>query len=518
MRRFRAEPFGPALAELASVAILSLLLSFIGKKIGSIIQAIFGWSVTALFGRLPGIKQLAVSIALVVSIAWPVFVLGLFRPEVAGWALAFLPIERWTGPLALRITWGALAVLAPLVVGALTRYAAPSTKGGALRSLLNGYPLALGFFVAFLLTVVTVPLVKLASIVRGWADEHVYVQPREGQYDAVLRELAEACARAGVLPEITDVPLSMSLSTKVLKLLARGAVSPIVAEQVRRVRAEGLELYLYPSDLLLRGVPAKVALVRAMMTRTDVDKDAYLVGSARGQCIQDELGRLLEVLSSHEERRTHVGGTVGRRLVEIWNEMNESRLPFDEWVLLESIARRIERRMVVEKGGRELLPLDNEDDELDKIAGTANAVLSPGGKENAMTTQMPPSERNPAQLEEASTADLVKEAMNEAKELVRLEVELAKEEVKEELRDVRRAAVSFGVALGSTLVVLCLLAMALVLALGGTPLVALAIAGGFLVIAGIAGFTGYGMLPKAPLEKTRHRLQNDMNQLKEHIA
>ena len=135
-----------------------------------------------------------------------------------------------------------------------------------------------------------------------------------------------------------------------------------------------------------------------------------------------------------------------------------------------------------------------------------------------MTIQQPASERSPAQLEEASTADLVKEAMNEAKELVRLEVELAKEDVKHELRKVRRAAVGFGIALGSTVVVLCLLAVALVLALGGTPLVALAIAGGFLVLAAVAGFAGYGMLPKAPLERTRDRLQDDMNQLKEHIA
>jgi hypothetical protein len=39
-----------------------------------------------------------------------------------------------------------------------------------------------------------------------------------------------------------------------------------------------------------------------------------------------------------------------------------------------------------------------------------------------------------------------------------------------------------------------------------------------LVIGGIAAFVGYGMLPKSPLEKTRNRLEADMNQLKEHIA
>jgi uncharacterized membrane protein YqjE len=514
------------------VAIISLLLSFIGKKIGSIIQAIFGWSVTALFGRLPGKKQLAVSIALLFSIAWPVFVVGLFFPSVAGWVLAFLPVEKWTGPLVMRIVWGTLAFLAPLLVGGLTHWAAPATKGGLMRSLLNGYPLALGFFVAFLLTVVTVPLIKIASLLRGWSDEHVYVQPRVGRYESVLRELAEACARSGVMPTITDVPTSMALSTKVLKVLAHGMVSPIVAEQVKCIRADGLELYLYPSDLLLRGNPEKVSLVRAMLTRTAVDADAYLVGSEAGQCIQDELGRLVDVIRKHENRHDDVGRAAGSRLVDIWNEMNQSKLPFDEWVMLESIARRVERRLVRQKVGVEALPLDSEDDELDKVAGQANAALTvktePWGmpkkhsserQENVMAIEVAsPSERNPALLEEASTADLVREAMDEAKELVRLEVELAKEEVKEEIQHAKHAAISIGVALAAAVIVLCLLAVALVLALGGTPLAALLVAAGFLVVAGVAAWIGYGMIPKSPLEKTRHRLENDVNQLKEHIA
>ena len=513
------------------MALISLLLSFIGKKIGSIIQAIFGWSVTALFGRLPGKKQLAVSIALLVSIAWPLFVIGLFLPAVAGWALAFLPLEKWIGPLAMRIVRGALAFLAPMLVGGLTHWAAPSAKGGVLRSLVNGYPLAIGYFIAFMVTVVTVPLVKLASIFRGWDDQHVYLQPRVGRYDRVLRELAEACARAGVVPEITEVPTSMALSTKALRLFARGVVAPIVAEQVKCVRADGLEMYLYPSDLLLRGKAEKVALVRAMLTRTEVDADAYLVASEAGQCIQDELGRLIEMIALHEKKHRDVGTTAGSRLVDIWNEMNQSKLPFEEWVMLESIARRVERRLVREKVGANALPLDNEDDELDKIATQANAELAPKtepwgmpktraseAEENHMAIDVSPSERNPAMLEEASTADLVREAMDEAKELVRLEVALAKEEVKEELAQVQHAAISLGIAAGASVIVLCLLAVALVLALGGTALAALGVAGGFLVVAGIAGYAGYGMLPKNPLEKTRHRLENDVNQLKEHIA
>jgi hypothetical protein len=169
-------------ANRSYVAFISLLLSFVAKKIGGVIQAIFGWAVAALFGKLPQKKQLAVSVALLLSIASPVFVVGLFFPAVAGWALAFLPLEKWVGALALRIAWAVLAVTAPPIVGLLVHWAALSTKGSVLRSALSGYPLAIGFFASFFITAVTVPIVKIVSFLRGWSDTHVYVQPRAGSY------------------------------------------------------------------------------------------------------------------------------------------------------------------------------------------------------------------------------------------------------------------------------------------------------------------------------------------------
>jgi hypothetical protein len=134
------------------------------------------------------------------------------------------------------------------------------------------------------------------------------------------------------------------------------------------------------------------------------------------------------------------------------------------------------------------------------------------------TIDVSPSEYGPAGLEDASTADLVREAMDEARELVRLEIELGKEEVKLELKQAQHAAIALGIGAGAGVIVLCLLAVAIVLAFGGTAIAALLVAAAFLVLGGIAAGIGYGVLPKSPLEKTRHRLQSNVNQLKEHIA
>jgi hypothetical protein len=206
------------------------------------------------------------------------------------------------------------------------------------------------------------------------------------------------------------------------------------------------------------------------------------------------------------------------RLVSIWQEMNESKLPFDEWVLLESIARRVERRIVERHAGVGTLPLDQEQDGLSRVGRDANAALTKHqiDQEKTMPLNQPPPERLP--LEQASTVDLVKEVFDEAKELVRLEVEIAKDEVKQEVAQAKKAAIGFGVAFVFTVVAVCLLAVALVLAAGATAVVALAVAGGFLVLGGIAGYLGFSMIPKKPLDKTVHRAMSNVNQLKEHIA
>jgi len=498
------------------VAVISILFSFIGKKIGTILQAIFGWSVTALFGRLPKKKQLAVTVALILSIAWPVFVVGSFLPNVAGWVLAILPLEKWVGATVLRIVWIALAVLAAPIVGVLVHWAAPSKKAGMLGAALHGYPLALGFFLAFITTAITVPIVKLFSILRGWSESHVYLQPRADRYDAVVHELAEACARAGLLPRVEAPPKRMTIATDLLRTLAKGAVSPIVAEEIKVVRAEGLEMYLYPADLLIRGEDDAVARVRAMLTRTDVDADAYMVGTEKAQSIQDELGRLLDQTRRHEREHHAMRKIAQTRLLEIWHEMNEAKLPFDEWVMLESIARRVERRLVEHEDGTRM-PLDKDEDGLAKVAALANADQEKQDKEEMkMAMQAPPPER--LALEEASTADLVREALDEAKELVRLEVQIAKDEVKSELEEVKKAAIGFGIAIGMGVLFLSSLVTLLVIALGGTVIAAASVSGVFLLVGAIAGYLGYAKLPKNPLVHTRRRVEADVKQLKEHIA
>ena len=124
----------------------------------------------------------------------------------------------------------------------------------------------------------------------------------------------------------------------------------------------------------------------------------------------------------------------------------------------------------------------------------------------------------PAKIEEASVIDLVRAAVDDARELVRIEVALARDEINTELHATERAAVGFALALAAAVVALTMFTVAVVIALRAAAWTVAVAGAAFLVGAAIAAAAGYGALPKNPHEKTRARLETDVREIKENLA
>ncbi len=323
------------------MALFTFVLGQLARKMNDIVQAVFGWSVTALFGKLRRRAQVLVTAALVLSVMWPLFVAGVFAPSVSSWALAFLPLHHWFDDTALRVLWLLFAVVTPLGVGALIHAAVE--PGRLAADVVRGYQLALGFSAAFIVVVITVPVVKIGSLVRRWSDAHVYVQARKHAYDQVLQCLVEACRLAGLEPTISDAPHSMVLATTIMRRLAGSAVTPFVTEKLRRVTADGIELYLYPGDLLVRGEPFKASRVRAMLAHTNIDRYAYLVDSEGTKSIQDSLAYFSQLLD--EGVGPIQAHSLVHRLQRVYESILSANTSFEEWSVLDGLARKLERRM-----------------------------------------------------------------------------------------------------------------------------------------------------------------------------
>jgi hypothetical protein len=119
--------------------------------------------------------------------------------------------------------------------------------------------------------------------------------------------------------------------------------------------------------------------------------------------------------------------------------------------------------------------------------------------------------------DDTPTTELVKEALEDAKELVRLEVALAKREAREEARAARSSGIALGLAGALALLGVQALLVALCLAVGDW-LFALVTGGVALVVSGIVAGAALRHVPKKPLDETRRRLQSDVRELKERAA
>lgn len=117
-----------------------------------------------------------------------------------------------------------------------------------------------------------------------------------------------------------------------------------------------------------------------------------------------------------------------------------------------------------------------------------------------------------------STPELVRQTMEETKELVRIEVSLARCELRDDLMQLKTVAIVGSAALVVALVTLSTLVLTIVLALGGTVVAALIATGVLALASGVMAGIAYKQFPKVPLERTRARLRSDINQLKEHVV
>jgi uncharacterized membrane protein YqjE len=116
------------------------------------------------------------------------------------------------------------------------------------------------------------------------------------------------------------------------------------------------------------------------------------------------------------------------------------------------------------------------------------------------------------------TAELVRRALEETKELVRLEVKLAQDELRQDVLRVKRTALFAGLAAFFMVLLVSTLLVALILALGGSPVHALFVAAILLGLTVALGLAAYKAFPSNPLGRTRQRLSADVKQLKEHVS
>jgi hypothetical protein len=331
------------------MAIIQIFLAALARSAGRILNTAVGWATTMIFGRVPEKRQIYVSVMTFGSLVWIAVVVGIAFPSVGTFLLSFVPLPSWVDRKWVRLAMTVAAVVLPALVGTvslLLRDPDERPTGLArLRTVLRGYPFTLGLAVTLLMMCVLAPVMKLQTLMRRWASQHIPVVVRSEDYDDVLEQVQRVLAAGGWRTDRRLASWMVRLPTRVLTLLAGRTLDAYVAQQLTTLRGEQFEAVLHPSDLVLSGEERQVVRARSLLAEHLAFGKAYLTWTKDAQALEDEMRSVHRRLALGPESR-HSGG-LGPALDHVDSRLKDLDVTYEEWEVL--FRQRLLLRLVAQR-------------------------------------------------------------------------------------------------------------------------------------------------------------------------
>ena len=480
------------------MALLQALFSFLSKSAGKILNAIFGWAVIALFGRTSPKQQTLLQLLVAVAAMWPILLLGIALPRAMTTVVAAIPLSSHMPNEGIRAVWIVLAAIVPFIVGFVVAKKAPpdAPQESMVKTLLRGFPITLGLSAAFFLMFITVPVLRVVSILRGRKDEHVPCILQDQEYEVVSEHIEKILTAAKVDVKRSAPSWWLAAPSKVLRKLGGKALRGFMPDRLAYWKGEHLELAFYPSDILIRGEKGYTAWTHGLLAEQLARSAGLQTFNPLAQDLERQIRQVWRVYDEDPIDHRH-SRVLNGRVKEIAAELQELEVDYTDWQVLY----------------RQLVQLARAIDGEQQILESLNTK-----QEQAMTPVQP------RPLADAPTTDLVGRLVSDTKQLVQTEIALAKAELTQDIKREVKMVEGLGIAAVCALCTLNLLLVSLVMALSYDLLVmdgwaaALVVAAGVLFIGTVAGFLGWKARVKAPLERTRKTLKEDVRWAKERMA
>lgn len=323
------------------MAIIQVLLAAVARSAGRILNTAVGWATTMIFGRVPAKRQMYVSIMTFGSLVWIAVIVGIAFPSAGTFLLSFVPLPSWVDPKWIRLAMTIAAAVLPALVGAVSLLLQDPderpTGSARLRAVLRGYPFTLGLAVTLSMMCVLAPVMKLQTLVRRWASQHIPVVVESEDYDDVLEQVQRVLATGGWRTDRRQATWMVRLPTRVLTLLAGRTLDAYVAKQLTTLRAERFEVVLHPSDLVLSGEEGEVVHARSLLAERLAFGRAHLTWTKDAQALEDHMRSLHQRLAPHagaEESGSRRPGALGPVLDDVDSRLKDIDVPYEEWEVL----------------------------------------------------------------------------------------------------------------------------------------------------------------------------------------
>jgi hypothetical protein len=342
------------------MALISGFFALVGRFAGRLLNTSLGWATLLLFGKVSGRRQALVLLIALAALVWVIVLIGVLIPAVAVFLLAAVPLPAFVDQTWIRLGMLVAAALIPILVGVAALVVAgpdrrPKDAKGVLLGVLRGYPftLLLAVTVGFLAAVSIIR--KITSLARRHEDAHVPLIVQPGGYDAVLEDLEAVLDASGI--EVTRVPAPaiLSIPPRLLGAVAGPSLGGLVPDRLMLLRAAGLEILVYPSDLAISGTKTLVARSRAVIAAKLTESPAYMTTTAEAERVEDDIRALAGGVAAAAEGRGEMSRLeLQARLDELDRQLVGLSIDFDEWETLYRERLQVERNLLAieVRGGR----------------------------------------------------------------------------------------------------------------------------------------------------------------------
>ena len=327
------------------MAILAALIAFGSRFASKVLTTALGWASTLLFGRVPASRQTLLLGVAFGSVIWMVLVAGVLFPDIGAFLLVLLPRQDVVPEGVIRLVMLAGALILPGVIGGMTYRLGTRddmSMGGLTRAVVRGYPLTVLLAVLLVFLAGLAIYRKAVSLAHRWTDAHVPLVVEPGAYEQVAADLDRAVTAAGLDVVAGPAPAAMSKPAQWLARVGGRGSGSLVPERMIRLHGPGLDILIYPMDLLISGKPDLVTRARAAMASRLTTSAAHLTVSAEAQAVEDRLAAIGRA-TGPDGGPPRFDPAAAATFEELDQALATIRIPYEEWEVLYRQRLQIER-------------------------------------------------------------------------------------------------------------------------------------------------------------------------------
>lgn len=315
-----------------------------------------GWATALYFGQIPGNRGRILAIIALVSAAWVVLIVGFALPLGIGAALDALGVigRNFSIDALIVIELGVALVVAPPVIAAIAEVGGFEEDRSFTRWLSRvpvSYPVAASLGVAVLEMVCITPVLLFLRFRRQQRLLTVPLVLHRGEETDELVDVIGAALRSIGVSEVERKELTGALSypVRTMGFAAKHLLGSVVKGSPVRMRADGVEIVAYATNISILGRPEDAYPVRAAIGRELVFGDAFLTWTNDAQKLEAKLSRLADEIEKGGQDRH----ALARALEKVQDEIDHASVAIDEWNLLYRKRLQIERHArLLEVAGR----------------------------------------------------------------------------------------------------------------------------------------------------------------------